>query len=205
MPDRPMPYWSRLHLPALLIVLFGYFLQPWRWLSVILLTGCFVLIFSWVLKASLEHIRRLFGFNPCPWHWIALGAIFGAGLAIFLRWHQTRTLYPDPLRWFIIMAVTIGVTEEILFRGYFLGQFLIWKKNFAVPAAALLHSAYKIAIFVHSACEGDLITLGALTFAVGLLVGYWRKVLCSIWPCVALHAVFDLWVYGDRTTPWWVW
>lgn len=205
MPEKSAPYWSALHLPALLVVLFGVFLHPCRWLSVLLLTGCFILIFYWVLKASLGDIRQLFGFNPCPWIWIALGAVFGTGLAIFLRWHQARALYPDPLRLFIFMAVTIGVTEEILFRGYFLGHLLTWKKSAAVPGAALLHSAYKVTLFAHSARAGDLITLGVLTFAVGLLAGYWRKVLFSIWPCVALHALFDLWVYGDRTTPWWVW
>ncbi len=155
---------------------------------------------------SFTESRRVFAFNGCRWSWILYGAALGIGLAMLLRWQQTHTLHPWPLRPFLMMAVMVGLTEEIVFRGYFLGRFLEWQPPLtAIALSALLHTAYKIALFISTSPADELLFLGSLTFGAGLLLGYWRKASASIWPCVVFHSLFDLWVYGDRATPWWVW
>lgn len=104
------------------------------------------------------------------------------------------------------MAVLVGVTEELLFRGYFFGRLSRWQSaTAAIVVSALLHTSYKVAIFIPNNQVGDLFFLGSVTFCAGLILGYWRKASASIWPCIVFHALFDLWVYGDRSTPWWVW
>ena len=206
MSSRSTPYLTSLLIPALLAVLFGLFLHQIRWLSFISLGVCFMLLLIRIWSMSFTEIRQVFGFHGCRWHWILKGVIFGIGLAMVLRWYQTHTLYPCPLHPFLMIAVMVGLTEELLFRGYFFGHLHQWQgATTAIMTSALLHTAYKVALFISSTQTDELLFLGSLTFCAGLLLGHWRKASGSIWPCIFFHALFDLWVYGDRTTPWWVW
>lgn len=206
MSSKPVPYLAHLLSPAFLVVLFGFFLHQNKSLALISLIACFLLISNWMRKSSYREIQRVFAFKSCRWFWMVYGAVSAIGLAMLLRWNQSNTLYPWPLNPFLMMAVMVGITEEILFRGYFFGQLHSGQgAATAITISALFHAAYKVAIFIPSARLDDLLFLGSLTFSVGVLLGYWRKASGSIWPCVVFHALFDLWVYGDRSTPWWVW
>ena len=157
------------------------------------------------MRSTSEDIESLLGLRPCRWRWIGLAAIIGLGLGMVLRWSQDRSLLPSQMHGFVFMAVLIGTSEELVFRGYFMGTLLRRGFAMAASAAALLHTAYKLSVFIPFADAYSLPVLGVLTFSVGALVGWSRKLLGSIWPCVVLHASFDLWVYGDRAAPWWVW
>jgi membrane protease YdiL (CAAX protease family) len=190
----------------LLVVLFGYLLHQSESVALISLGVCFMFISDWIRKTSLTELQQIFAFSKPHWSWMSYGVFIGIGLSMVLRWNQTHTLYPWPLRPFLTMAVMIGITEELLFRGYFLGRLLSWQHPaIGITISALLHAAYKVAIFVSPSPADDLLVLGTVTFSAGLLLGYWRKASGSIWPCIVFHALFDLWVYGDRATPWWVW
>lgn len=192
--------------PALLIVLFGYYLHQNRWPAFLCLTAALLLFSRWIWKASFEEIRRILGFNRHRMYWLLYGAILGIGLAMLLRWDQARMLYPWPLRPFLVMAVLVGLTEEILFRGWFYGLLFQWRgAPLAIAVTALLHTAYKVAIFIPAGPIGELLFLGSVTCCAGLILGYWRKAAGSIFPCLVFHALFDLWIYGDQATPWWVW
>jgi membrane protease YdiL (CAAX protease family) len=197
--------WTGMVLPALFVLLFGVCLHQARWLSLLLLALGIGLVVIRLIKYSNEDIETLFGFRPCRWRWVVLAAIIGLGLGMLLRWEQNRSLVPLPMHGFVFMAMLIGISEELVFRGYFMGVLLQRGFPMAAIVTALLHTAYKLPIFIPFADASSLPVLGALTFGVGALAGWSRKVLGSIWPCVVLHALFDLWVYGDRTTPWWVW
>jgi membrane protease YdiL (CAAX protease family) len=193
-------------LAAVLFVLFGYLLHIIKPASMLSLAAGLTLMTSWMWRAPEGQLTEVFGLTRAPLPLTALGAVAGIGTGTLLRWFQTHSFYPWPLRPFIILSISIGVTEELVFRGFFLGRFLKgWSSAGAVAAAALFHAAYKTAIFIPFSPAGELGTLGGVTFAFGLLLGYWRVKAGSIWPCVIFHAVFDLWVYGDRMTPWWVW
>ena len=103
------------------------------------------------------------------------------------------------------MALLIGLTEELIFRGYFYGRFQIWLGPvWAIMISASLHTGYKVALFATSPSV-NLVFLGSLTLIAGLLLGWTRKSSGSLWPCVMFHVAFDFWVYGDKATPWWVW
>ena len=99
----------------------------------------------------------------------------------------------------------IGVSEEVIFRGYVLGRMhKVFNSLHSVVIVAVLHSAYKVAIFWPFAAV-DLVYLGMMTFIVGLGLGYSRIHSGSLWPALVFHATFDIFVYGDRVTPWWIW
>ena len=197
--------WS-LPASALLLVLFGYFLHPHKILSLVCLGASLFLVSNWMWKAPVETVYRTLALTKSPVNLTATGALLGPATAMLLRWFQNRTLHPNPLRPFLLVSMSIGLAEEFVFRGYFLGRLRERLQPWAaVLASSLLHTAYKTAIFVPSSGLNELAFLAGLTFAFGLLLGYWRVKAGSIWPCALFHALFDLWTYGDRTTPWWVW
>lgn len=192
-------------LPALSVLAFSFFLHQQKWLGLVMLASALVLLLLRLQRMTYEDLLELFAFRACRWHWTLTGAALGIGLGLLLRWDQDRILYPSPWTGFIFTAILIGITEELIFRGYFMGLLLMHHVAYAASTAALLHTVYKLLIFVPYAESVDFVFLGTLTFAVGTFAGWTRKILGSIWPCVAFHALFDLWVYGDRITPWWVW
>ena len=192
-------------LSALLVIFFGFFLFQLRWVAMACLSIFFILSFWSIWSASFDEIRQIFGFNASRWHWIALASLGGTGLAIFYRWYQGETLYPDDLSSFALTAIMIGITEEVIFRGYFLGKLFDFQQYiWALITSAILHTAYKTAIFFPFE-PINLISLGGWTFLVGLLLAHSRRESGSIWPCVVFHALFDFWVYGDNAAPWWIW
>ena len=206
MPSRSSPGLTSTLLAAALFVLFGYLLHINKPASLASLFAGLALISSWMWKAPGETLARALGLKQAPPILMAVGAVTGVATAMLLRWFQTKTFHPWPLRSFLIISMSIGATEELIFRGCFLGRFQKWwRPAGAVTAAALTHAAYKTAIFIPSSPVRELATLGGFTFAFGLLLGCWRVKAASVWPCVLFHALFDLWVYGDRTTPWWIW
>ncbi len=107
------------------------------------------------------------------------------------------------LRPFAFVAVAIGFTEELIYRGYFYGSFRS-RPVVGIFIAAIAHAGYKTSLF-YSFQEIDVLRLGLLTFLIGLFIGYLRMGSRSVLPCLLFHMVFDLWVYGDKFTPWWIW
>ncbi len=204
MPPRSFP--SSAPSAAALLVLFGYLLHVNKATALVCLAAGLALISTWIWKTPLERSTRVLGFKRPPARVMTAGLALGLATAAYARWAQGRPLFPCPLRAFLFISISIGATEELVFRGFFLGRFLDrWRPVAAVAAAALAHAAYKTAIFVPSTALAELALLGGLTFAFGLLLGWWRARNHGVWPCVAFHVVFDFWVYADRTTPWWVW
>jgi len=190
---------------AVLVILFGLFLHQNRLVALVLLALALAQILHWSWRATDKEFRTVFAFRKCHWIWLAGGAISAIALAILLRWRTGFFLYPRYLTAFLVVAMLIGSTEEIVFRGYFLGRLIPSIGNFPANAVAtFLHTAYKVVLFVPG--EPDRLLILALpTFLVGLLIGWMRTGSRSIWPCVFAHAIFDFWVYADRQIPWWVW
>ena len=116
------------------------------------------------------------------------------------------------LCWFAVPAVTVGFTEEILWRGWIQGALSpSWGALPAVFVSTLSHTLYKTALFVFppegiSASQpNNLALLAFLTFGGGLGIGFLRVRQGSVAGPVVCHMVFDLFVYGDRAVaPWWV-
>lgn len=117
-------------------------------------------------------------------------------------------LLPKRLTWFVVVAVAIGVAEELAYRGYVLGALRRHGAVLAVVAGALGHTAYKLALFVvpPAGLRVDLVTFGLYTLAGSLLLGLTREWGRGLAAPALCHALFDIIVYGDQATvPSWVW
>jgi len=138
---------------------------------------------------------------------IAIGALGGV-----LQRQQAGAL-PEPatgLQLFVLLACLIGITEELVYRGWMLGRLggLGWPV--AVAFTALSHAAYKTALFSwppDSLSMGfNLAGIALWTVAGGMVLGVLRVASRSVLPAVLAHAVFDAVVYSAfATPPWWVW
>lgn len=136
------------------------------------------------------------------------GSIFGCVLGIVYRWAYGMELFPGTLGVFVPVAVLIGATEEILYRGYIQGRVHRFGPFKAAAFAALCHTAYKSSLFAfhNHPVDINIFLLGTCTFAVGLVLGVLRERAGSLLPAVAAHVVFDIVAYGEYAqAPWWVW
>jgi membrane protease YdiL (CAAX protease family) len=136
------------------------------------------------LKAVLKDVAIAAGF------WlIAIVVLFAAAVAL----HATETgqsirfmLPQSGLEIFlwILTAVTAGICEEIIFRGYFQKQFCAWTGN--VPAGILLSAAVFGAGHVYQGWRP------AIVIAVyGLLFGILAEMRNSLRPGMITHAWHD--------------
>ena len=109
---------------------------------------------------------------------------------------------------FAAVAAAIGVTEELVYRGYVQGRLRALGPLAAAILAAVGHTAYKCALFALPplAVEIDLPFLALGTLVVGVGFGALRERSRSVLPALAAHACFDVLVYGQGAqAPWWVW
>lgn len=128
--------------------------------------------------------------------------------AIYYRYSYNMPVFPTAIGSFLVLALAIAATEEVVFRGYIQTQLEPLLPRLAVLIGALSHAAYKALLFV----PGDgihrtdvralfLFSLGAYC-VLGLLKQYSK----SVAPPIITHVVFDLMVYGSyAAAPWWVW
>ena len=189
----------------LLVTAFGYFYASREGLAMAFLLGAFALLFFDLWPLSFPAMAGFLGLRKGPEFpaWLFAGALGGIALAMVYRVYLETGWHPSRLTPFFITAMGIGAAEELLFRGYIYGAFskkVLW----AIGLSALAHTLYKTAIFIPYP-EMALWSLALLTFLTGLLLGWMRWRSGSLWPAVLFHAAFDLWVYGDHYSPWWVW
>jgi len=138
---------------------------------------------------------------------VAVGLVVGGLLAVAYRWRLGWTP-TGQVRPFALLAILIGSTEELVYRGYIQGQLAPLGPARAVVLASLAHALYKCTLFVFSPAgvRTGVVFLAVCTFLGGLLFGSLRHFSKSATPPVVAHAVFDLIAYGDRAqAPWWVW
>ena len=186
--------------------LFAYWANRILVISLIYLFVALGIIFQSILKLNYEQIIRVFGLPLDRKHWwsIFLGIALALLLAIFYRKHLGENTVLNLLNIFSITAVLIGLTEELIFRGYFYWATSSMGSIAAIFLSSLFHTFYKSALFINFASINILSIIG-YTFLIGLILGFMRHKINSLWPCIAFHVCFDLLVYGDDLAPWWVW
>ncbi len=109
---------------------------------------------------------------------------------------------------FVVVACLIGATEELLYRGWLLGQARVFGWPAAIVVAAVAHAAYKTALFAWPATPApfDLWNMMLVTTVAGLVLGLLRKWSGSLLPAIAAHIAFDFIVYrAVAEAPWWIW
>lgn len=140
---------------------------------------------------------------------VALVACLGILAAVSYRRLLEEPAFPSVLCWFVLVAMGIGATEELLWRGWMQGALAsLLGQPAAIILASASHTAYKTALFAfpHSGqAYGGLFLMASLTFSFGALLGCFRARQGTIAGPVAFHVIFDLIVYGQYgTAPWWV-
>ena len=194
-------------LALLLILAFGIFLFWVKWMAVLLLCLAFGILIHSLWRLPHEDILDWFALRPIQHNakiWLLLAVVVSVLLSVCYRSFLGEAPALTTLRLFSLTAISIGATEELVFRGYFYGVYRSRATWVAISFSALAHTAYKTAIFLPFPSV-TLWNLSLLTFLAGLFLGWMRSASGSLWPCLFFHAVFDLWVYGDQLTPWWVW
>jgi membrane protease YdiL (CAAX protease family) len=102
----------------------------------------------------------------------------------------------------------IGITEELLFRGFLQGKLSGINIYAAILLSAFGHTLYKYLVLRSFPVDIgiDFLSLVVFTFIAGLMCGALRALSKSIIPACVTHAVFDILVYGGLSTwPVWVW
>ncbi|WP_339699941.1 CPBP family intramembrane glutamic endopeptidase [uncultured Roseivirga sp.] len=135
---------------------------------------------------------------------IIVSILSGFGLGVFYRSYVQTEIFPSAFSTFVFTATLIGLSEEVVFRGYLMWVLRRHKYYIIIVLTAFTHASYKIALFLNTT-DNNLFMLGFITFIVGLFLGCLKIRSQSIWPCIFFHVVFDIIVYGDGVTPWWVW
>jgi len=137
-----------------------------------------------------------------------LGAVAAVGYRLLLE----TPPFPSSFHWFVVMAMGIGLTEELLWRGWMQGSLAMsYGPLLAVSVTAASHTAYKAALFAFPPTGEPMRTTGAwlltaaLTLGFGAMLGCFRIRQGTVLAPVAFHVIFDLLVYAEYTsTPWWV-
>jgi membrane protease YdiL (CAAX protease family) len=167
---------------------------------------------------------RSLGFAFLP-GWGAVAAWSVAALATAFLWYQWRTVVRSPeardryatqvneakgfdwvrpttpreYRLFRWMAVTVGITEEVIFRGFLIGVLASWMPLWVAALAALF---VFVGAHVYQGLSGMLriLPVSAVLTLLFLISG-------SLLPGILLHAVVDLvggailWEVRDRRVP----
>ncbi|HLO82642.1 MAG TPA: CPBP family intramembrane glutamic endopeptidase [Chitinophagaceae bacterium] len=163
------------------------------------------MLVSWdknLLKTIFGHA----GSNLKLTSWIIFTLTVSLITAAMLRNEANLPLVPYSLTWFAPIAVLIGSMEELLFRGWLLSQFSGKQNLTGILFASLAHASYKSLLFIspYLIYSVDPWHLFAYTFLAGLFLGLSRVISGSVWPALLAHTVFDIIIYGDQLTPWWV-
>lgn len=137
-----------------------------------------------------------------------IGIIIGGILGIYCRSAFYDFSFPETLTIFAIIAPIIGISEELVFRGFIQGRLAVLGPYPAVILAACGHTLYKYLVLktLPSALPINFTFLVTWTMIGGLIFGALREVFKNVVPSSLAHACFDVIVYGGFTTaPVWVW
>jgi membrane protease YdiL (CAAX protease family) len=137
-----------------------------------------------------------------------LGLMTGLGLGLFYGGVYNTPLVPATLTISAVLAPLIGITEELLFRGYVQGLFRGYYGWAGILAGAGGHAIYKVCVIGSYPKEvgADLLYLFLFTLAAGIVFGWLRKLAGNLLPAALGHAAFDLLIYGGLASlPGWVW
>ena len=194
------------------IGVFAWFIQEDNYLIAVAFGGLLVasLVISAIIVKS-ESPAEIFGidrFNKRILLFCFAGIFIGVVPAFCGRYYYDLPDFPASLTIIALVSPLIGITEELVFRGYIQGRLRIIGTVGAVFIAAAAHALYKFLVLgsVSDIVEVNFLALVGLTFGFGIIIGFVRAFSRSVIPALAAHASFDILMYGDFTSmPVWVW
>lgn len=196
----------------LAIWIFALFIQRESGLKYIAFAG--LLLAAFIINRSVPNFSALSSvFGVIPFHrktyfYIIAGFVFGSLLAILNNYLSGAPVLPSLLTKFAVIASLIGITEELIFRGYVQSQMASAGTLATITIATGGHTLYKYLIIrtLPNELPVNYTLLILLTFGVGFILGILRDRSKNILPPVLAHAIFDIIVYGGlQSAPVWVW
>ena len=194
------------------ICIFGLFIHGRPAQRVIALAA--LSIAAIVISLSISDLRSLLkylGLSELS-RKIGVYALVGLGLgtlfALCYRGIVDGTLLPQTLTVIAVIAPIIGITEELLFRGFLQGKLVDTNIYAAIVLPTLGHTFYKYLVLRSLPLDigTAFLPLVIYTFLAGLLWGVFRTLSGSVIPACLSHGIFDILVYGGLSTwPIWVW
>jgi membrane protease YdiL (CAAX protease family) len=137
-----------------------------------------------------------------------VGLVLGILMVLRCRSISNMALLPKTCTVIAVIAPIIGITEELLFRGFLQGKLSSINIYTAVILSTFGHTLYKSLVLRSLPVDIgiDFLSLIVFTFIAGLMCGVLRVLSKSIIPACVTHATFDILVYGGLSTwPVWVW
>jgi membrane protease YdiL (CAAX protease family) len=203
-------------LSALLVTggmcIFGLFIHAHSWRRMISFAGlalaAAVISRSAVNITSLLKLLGIVPFTRKVIHYSLAGMIFGTLLGVLYNYLKADSLFPGSLAKFALMAPLIGITEELVFRGFVQSGAASAGALLSVLMASFGHTLYKYVVIrtVPFDLQTDIPSLVLLTFLTGVVFGMMREASGSIAPPALAHALFDIIVYGGAShAPVWIW
>lgn len=147
-------------------------------------------------------------FNPVVLVSCIIGLQMGIAGGMYYRGSFGMPVLPAVVRGFVWISICVGITEELVFRGFIQGLMTKLHPGFAIVFAALAHATYKACLFISPAADYHYSIGLFYTWSAGafILIGILRHYSKSLLPAIVVHAVFDLLVYAENiSAPWWVW
>ncbi len=192
--------------------IFALFIQRGSFLQYFAYAG--LLLSALAIAGSARDIKALLGvlalrsFHTKVIYYGFGGLILGSALAMLNNFLNTGRILPLTLTGFALVASLIGITEELIFRGFVQTKIYPTGRFPAIVVASIGHTFYKYLVI--STLPDDLQVnypgLILLTFIVGMVFGFLRDRSGSILPPAFAHAAFDILVYGAvASAPVWVW
>jgi len=167
-----------------------------------------------VISLSISDIQSLLKYLGLSEFSTMIGvySLVGLGLGILFalrcRSISNVTVLPQTLTVIAVIAPMIGISEELLFRGFLQGKLSSINIYGAIILSAFGHTLYKYLVLRSLPIDIgiDFLSLVVFTFLAGLMCGALRVLSRSIIPACVTHAIFDILVYGGLSTwPIWVW
>jgi membrane protease YdiL (CAAX protease family) len=197
---------------TLALMLFGFFITASFPLKLVAFPA---LIFVVAIISSQKNrdvvmgifaMSNLFSLQKISWYVVSL--LMGVAGALFYRGSIGMPVFPDKVSLFAVFAILVGITEELVFRGFIQGRLQNLNAGFAIGFAALAHALYKAFLFISPWAQWHpgIFLFFLYSFGAFVLLGSLRQYSKSMLPPILVHAVFDIIVYAETTQPpWWVW
>lgn len=194
------------------ICLFAIFIHRDSWIQIISFTA---LLFTGavITRSAEDHssLLSVFGIIPVSKKiipFIVAGLLIGIMIGFWYNITYDYPLLPSPLTRFAIIAPLIGITEELVFRGYVQTKSASAGALFSIVFASFGHTLYKYLVIKTLPIDLGLSLhkLVILTFLTGIILGFLRHRSKNVFAPAAAHALFDIVVYGGATVaPVWIW
>jgi len=135
-------------------------------------------------------------FKPIPYILLSVGILFYSLVSSIVINGNITIIHPDPLSWLIGGVLLVGITEEVLFRGFFLNALLTKIKAIhALTLSSLMFVVIHLPWWIYSGKFSDpLSALGgcASIFVLGLVFGWTFMKSRNIFVPMFLHMLWNL-------------